>query len=82
MSVSGTPRTMLVFSHVVLFNLLNSGAASRGNSSEAVFVHPPEAAGGGAAQPAGDAGGRGGEQEERGEASFHPAGSGLYIQSR
>lgn len=60
------------------FNLLNSGAASRGNSSEAGSVHAPEAAGGGAEQPAGDAGGRGGEQEERGEASFHPAGSGLY----
>lgn len=59
-------------------NLLNSGAASRGNSSEAGSVHAPEAAGGGAEQPAGDAGGRGGEQEERGEASFHPAGSGLY----
>lgn len=63
----------LIFLKLCVFLLLTPGVAPRGDSSEAVPLHTPEADGGGAEQPAGDAGGRGGEQKECGEAGLHAA---------
>lgn len=57
----------------LIFFLLTTGVAPRGDSSEAVPLHPPEADGGGAEQPAGDARGRGRGQEKHGEAGLHSA---------
>ena len=50
---------------------LVTGAAPGGDPSEALPLHPPEADGRRAEQPEGDAGGRGREQKERGEAGLH-----------
>lgn len=66
------------YSFLKLTLLLTPGFASRRDSSEALTLHPTEAAGGWEDHAAGDTRGRGREQEEHGEAGLHFAGPGQH----